>query len=88
MALHATVHGRVHGVGFRAHTQDIAIRLGLVGYVTNRWDGTVEVLAEGSPEALRRLLSWLERGPALARVKRVEMRWQESSGQFDRFEVR
>ncbi|NLD45007.1 MAG: acylphosphatase [Chloroflexi bacterium] len=86
-ALYAVVHGRVQGVGFRAYTQDTAIHLGLVGYVTNRWDGTVELLAEGSPEALRRLLSWLERGPTLARVERVEVRWDEPRGQYDRFEV-
>jgi len=45
--LHAVVRGSVQGVGFRATTFDEARRLGLAGWVRNRVDGTVEVLAEG-----------------------------------------
>jgi acylphosphatase len=46
--LHAFVHGRVQGVGYRATTMDEARRLNLAGWVRNRIDGSVEVLAEGS----------------------------------------
>ncbi len=87
-ALYAVVLGRVQGVGFRAGTLDTALSLGLVGYVANRWDGSVEVLAEGVPEALRDLLAWLERGPSFSRVERVIVRWQSASGRYERFEVR
>ena len=45
--LHAVVHGRVHGVGFRDATRRRAADLGLTGWVCNRADNTVEVVAEG-----------------------------------------
>jgi acylphosphatase len=86
-ALSARVHGRVQGVGFRYASQECALRLGLVGRVANAWDGTVEVVAEGSEEALLRFIAWLHSGPPLARVERVDVRWQTPSGGYDRFEV-
>jgi acylphosphatase len=86
-ALEAVVHGRVQGVGFRAHTYDRATALGLSGHVANRWDGAVEVYAEGPEEALRRLIAWLQRGPAFARVDRVDVRWLEPGGAPARFEI-
>ncbi len=45
--LHAIVEGHVHGVGFRAFVIRRASSLGVTGWVRNRWDGTVEVVAEG-----------------------------------------
>lgn len=90
--LHATVHGRVQGVNFRYYTCQRARQLGLVGYVRNRWDGTVEVVAEGPERALQALLSWLHRGPRLAHVRQVEVQWFSLEGSsasgFDAFEVR
>ena len=84
----ATVFGRVQGVAFRAHTQMEAARLGLVGYVANRPDGTVRVEAEGSEAALRTLDAWLQHGPPAARVTRVDTIWSEASGQFHSFQIR
>lgn len=46
--LYAVVEGRVQGVGFRYFTQERAVLLGLNGWVRNRWNGTVELIAEGS----------------------------------------
>ncbi len=86
--LRAIVHGRVQGVNFRFYTRAQASALGLVGYVRNRGDGTVEVVAEGPEERLQRLLEWLHVGPSLAHVSRVEVAWQTPRGEFDHFEVR
>ena len=86
--LQAIVHGRVQGVNFRAHTVRRATQLGLVGYVRNRADGTVEIVAEGEMRALRKLLSWLHAGPRLGHVTRVDARWQTPRGGIDQFEVR
>ncbi len=78
--LHAVVHGRVQGVGFRATTMDEARRLQLAGWVRNRIDGTVEVLAEGPPAKLALFLSYLKRGPLGARVSSVVEDWSEAQG--------
>lgn len=66
------VRGRVQGVGFRWSTTRTARQLGIRGTVRNRADGTVEVHAEGPPEALEDLESWLHEGPRSARVDAVE----------------
>lgn len=68
----ARVHGRVHGVGFRAWTVEQAELLGLDGWVANRSDGTVEALVSGLPEAVDRLFDQMSHGPVAAKVERVE----------------
>ena len=67
------ISGRVQGVWFRAGTREQALALGLSGYARNLLDGRVEVLAQGDPDALDALQRWLQRGPPLARVERVEV---------------
>ena len=69
----ARVRGRVQGVGYRDACAREAARLGVAGWVRNRVDGSVEVLMQGSPDALAQLHAWLARGPAAARVDRVEL---------------
>jgi acylphosphatase len=66
------VWGRVQGVGFRWSAAREAESLGVRGSVRNRADGTVEVSAEGTADALQRFAEWLGRGPRGARVERVE----------------
>ena len=65
------VRGRVQGVFFRASTRTQAQALGLGGYAKNLADGSVEVLACGTEDALNRLQSWLQLGPPAARVDDV-----------------
>lgn len=67
----AIISGRVQGVSYRASTADEARNLGLVGWVRNRSDGTVELEAEGTPENVAALLAWCKEGPPAARVDRV-----------------
>ena len=86
--LHAIVHGEVQGVNFRYYTVNVAQRLGLTGWVANRWDGTVETIAEGSRQALDQFKAFLHRGSPSAFVERVDVEWSEATGEFDRFRVR
>lgn len=86
--LHAIVEGRVQGVGFRAFVIDRATALGLAGWVRNRWDGTVELVAEGERADLERLLSAVRRGPPAAFVSNVKADWGSASGEFTRFTAR
>ena len=66
------VSGKVQGVFFRASTREQALELGLSGHAINLADGRVEVVAEGSGEAVEALASWLRHGPPMARVDRLE----------------
>lgn len=67
------VRGRVQGVGFRWFVEREARTLGLAGWVRNRPDGTVEVLAMGNHEQLSRLHSRLRQGPRAARVDNIDV---------------
>lgn len=86
--LHATVRGRVQGVNFRYYTVRTAQRLGLSGWVTNRWDGTVETIAEGPRQALNEFASFLHRGSPAAMVESVDIEWESPTGEFASFRVR
>jgi len=87
-ALHAIVHGLVQGVNFRYFVLRNARALGLTGYTANRYDGTVEVVAEGEKGKLEELLKQLEVGPRSARVSKVDASWPEFSGKYRDFDVR
>ena len=86
--LHAVVEGRVQGVGFRYFVEENAIALGLTGWVRNRWDGTVELVAEGERQSLERLLTIVRRGPRAAYVSNVRPEWPPASGEFKTFHIR
>ena len=66
-----TITGLVQGVFYRAETQKRALELALTGWVRNREDGSVEIHAEGSEEALKQLEQWCWTGPAGATVTEV-----------------
>ena len=72
--IRAIVRGDVQGVGFRAATAHEARRLGVAGWVRNLRDGTVEVDARRDrPTAVDALITWLRRGPSLARVTGIDI---------------
>ena len=68
----AIVTGRVQGVSFRAATASEARRLGVVGWVRNRSDGSVELEAQGTDDQVGALLKWCAHGPPAARVDGVD----------------
>jgi acylphosphatase len=67
------IMGRVQGVGFRASTVAAARALGLSGWVANRADDSVEIIAEGEDTAVAAFISWCHHGPPAARVDSVEV---------------
>lgn len=79
--LHAVVVGRVQGVGFRATTHQQALKQELAGWVRNRQDGSVEVVAEGPPHALKAFAEFLHQGPRTALVKNVNIEWGAAEGE-------
>ena len=69
--LRLIVTGRVQGVGYRAFTVHEAHARGIAGWVRNRGDGSVEVLASGDDEAVAALIAACRRGPRFAEVRDV-----------------
>ena len=86
--LHAVIHGRVQGVGYRAFAARSASQLGLTGWVRNRFNGTVETVAEGDPSHLESYLRDLKRGPGPSNVTHVVEEWLPATLEFDQFKVR
>jgi acylphosphatase len=84
----AEIIGDVQGVGFRFFAERHARQLGLEGYVRNRYDGAVEVEAEGSGSALEQFLTQLRRGPRAARVEDLKVSWMPYRGDLGPFGVR
>ena len=81
------IQGKVQGVFFRASTKDKAKELGLKGFVRNRQDGAVEVVAEGDINQLQKLVDWCHIGPDLSRVDSVQSDWQPYVVQFEEFNI-
>ena len=71
-ARHLSIHGRVQGVFYRGWTVETARGLGLVGWVRNRRDGSVEAVVQGEQDAVERFVILAGEGPRAARVERVE----------------
>lgn len=85
--LHAVVDGRVQGVGFRYFVKTAADALNLTGWVRNKWDGRVEVLAEGDRADLESLLDALRRGPRSACVSEISVDWNPASQVYQYFSI-
>jgi acylphosphatase len=85
--LHGVIKGDVQGVGFRYFLIRRAEALELKGWVTNRDDGAVEFVAEGSRRELEQLERAARDGPRMARVTAVEVKWSNATGGLDRFDI-
>jgi len=85
---HVIISGRVQGVFFRSETQDEAVRQNVTGWVRNLPDGRVEAVFEGEKDRVETLIEFCRRGPPGARVTRVEVKWENYTGEFKSFSVR
>jgi acylphosphatase len=80
------VSGRVQGVLFRDTCRSEAQLAGVAGWVRNLYDGRVEAVFEGEPDAVGRLVAWAHHGPDHARVSTVDVFDEEPEG-LSRFEI-
>jgi acylphosphatase len=71
-AVQLIIRGRVQGVGYRWWAEREARRLGLAGWVRNRGDGSVELLAIGDEGAVEQLAALCRAGPAAAFVTDID----------------
>jgi len=85
---HLTIHGRVQGVFYRLETQRAAKRLGVVGWVKNRPEKTVEAVFEGPKHCVENMVQWCRQGPPMAEVSRIDAQWQACRGAYTDFSVR
>jgi acylphosphatase len=83
-----TAYGDVQQVGYRYAVQEVARRLGLKGYVQNKPDGSVLIVAEGPKEKLERLAQavWIREDPI--NVDKVEAKYEKATGEFKFFQIR
>lgn len=86
---HIWVKGRVQGVGFRAHVEYHARRVGgLTGWVRNVGDDRVEAVGEGDRAKVEQLIQIMQNGPRGSRVNESKVEWETPTGEFDRFGVK
>lgn len=74
--LHLVVSGRVQGVGFRYFAAHRARAHGITGWVKNRYDGMVEIEAEGLRGDLELFLTEIKGGPSASHVTHVSEEWR------------
>ncbi|WOP18130.1 acylphosphatase [Raineyella sp. LH-20] len=85
--LHAVVHGHVQGVGFRFWTERQAARIGLVGWVANRPNGTVEIIAQGTHAQVIELLRTLKSSMTPGQVERLEREIRTPTVRYEDFGI-
>jgi acylphosphatase len=73
--MHVLVRGLVQGVGFRFFVYQYGLNLNLRGWVRNRYNGQVEVMAEGRKDILEAFLEKIKEGPQMAHVDGVDVEW-------------
>jgi acylphosphatase len=81
------IEGQVQCVGFRAFVEMNAIDLGLVGWVRNRQDGSVEAVFQGAVDAVETMLQRCQAGPPASAVTGVKL-LGEGAGSFNGFSLR
>jgi acylphosphatase len=87
MRKRVVIHGQVQGVFFRDTTRRLAEQHGVAGWARNNWDGTVEGVFEGEPDAVERLVAFAREGPRGAVVERVDVNEEDEEG-LEGFSVR
>ncbi len=77
VSAYVKISGKVQGVFFRAETKKAADQLGVLGWVRNREDGTVESIFQGNLKEVKAAIKWCYRGSPYSRVSDVSVRWEE-----------
>jgi acylphosphatase len=81
------VRGRVQGVGYRFFALRRAVADGLAGWVRNLPTGEVEIEAQGPKKVLERWLQDLQKGPPLAQVDDLQIRWSTALKKLTSFSI-
>ena len=84
---HILIEGRVQGVGYRAFVHRNATGEGLAGWVQNLSDGQVELEVQGPRERIESLLVTLKKGPLLAQVDQLHVKWLNAKTESEEFRI-
>lgn len=79
--------GHVQGVGFRYTTHRIASRWSVTGYVQNRTDGSVFVVAEGDDDELEGFIAEVT-AELEPNIRAIEKNDYAASGEWSTFSIR
>ena len=85
--LHIIVEGNVQGVGFRYFIYELGSYFKLTGWVKNKINGNVEILAEGPRESLDALLGEAKKGPQMAQVVNAVVVWRKPINDLPLFTI-
>lgn len=80
--------GLVQGINYRYLSQQQAQISGLVGYVKNLDDGSVELVVEGDASKLKKFVRWCYNGVGSATVLKIEENWSGETGEFSEFMIK
>ncbi|MDD5348294.1 MAG: acylphosphatase [Candidatus Omnitrophica bacterium] len=83
---HVFYSGRVQGVGFRYTVEDLALNLGVTGWVKNLRDGRVELVAEAEEGTVRDFLDRVNDNFSRA-IRDADIQWHAATGEFKDFAV-
>ena len=85
--VHLIISGKVQGVYFRKHTQDISLENNVYGWVKNLLNGDVECVLEGLKSNVDKVIIWCHQGPPGSHVDNVKIKYEEYIGNFDDFKI-
>ncbi|OGG03830.1 hypothetical protein A2W14_04785 [Candidatus Gottesmanbacteria bacterium RBG_16_37_8] len=86
--VHVFIRGDVTGVGYRHWARINARELVLEGFVKNADTGLVEAVFEGEEEKVKEMIERCKKGPEVAWVEKVEVKWEIATGEFMDFEIK
>ncbi len=85
--VHIFVQGRVQAVGFRYYTLTQAQSIGVKGWVKNRNDGRVEIIAQGGEEPVESFIQSVKKGPRFSHVEDMKVEDLDNSTEYRSFEI-
>ncbi|RKL69114.1 acylphosphatase [Salipaludibacillus neizhouensis] len=85
---HLIVYGKVQGVGFRRYTRRKAILYQIKGWICNKDNGTVEIVAQGSPVKMRSFIRAVKKGSKKSEVNRIKLFKSDDINSYRKFIVR
>lgn len=85
--VHVFYSGGVQGIGFRFTARDIAVKLGICGWIKNLCNDGVEIIAEADEETLKTFLESIKEYFS-DYIANTEIEWKEPAMEFKDFKIR